>query len=938
MSEVDTMRPNENDDAYVASINGDKGRNIFDITNKAKSVIYTNITTSNTYIEYPGNNGKSLTIIFRTPNEIERRNNMSYDINDKIQSYDDIILVFDFQILSLQLQTESLKKIICIFYEKKKSNLSVVIKNCFFDSVNMVPIEIPNTILKLKKLEITDELYSISNNLTYLFSSIKTEELILRQFKFNSKKQLFNFCEHLYKNKIECKKLTLDDFCIELIIKNKEDDDSYKDLDIYFTYSDSVITLNNYYIDLNSLTLRDCPLFVISGNMFKDIKFKEKEFDIDENSILNPSIITKFKVKDGKFDLCFDLDSFKLKLSENKNTNNIDYIDYLTYILQILISFQRKDSKDYNLKFTNEDDEIKNIPTNQLHKLVFKNFDCTNLEYITGDDITFIEEQNWILSNEEIKKKKRLEKFKNELKDIKSNIPSVKELIFENCTNFFIQTILDLVVGDNMNQIREQNNNKKGNQVENQLDILKIKKCNKDYINLKKILTLFIGKLVLYDSPLIYGDAFPKEGGHLPKGEDVQNSSFGGVQNLVIKINSLDTYGKQNSLNTFKTYEILFEIFSSPKFNKNITFEMSALSNFMTFLAYKKYIKNPNYYNNSNDEENGDDNINAKEQVKGKDEGNYGIDLYPKCLQKVIIFGSKKYRDKLCSDAFNIEVLKNSTITLKNVHIRKSFENVDNLNYIYIKTKQEMKNSQTKNKILKKIDFGSDGFFIERDYKIFFSENQLEKVRLINVSFSNAKDQNLKEYDEEAFIGLISQTKSEKNVQINIRYPNYEIDYKTLNGILYKNHNYEDVGVFIRYLRYKFLALSELKDKPKKEEFEDKLKKMRYYFEEKFQKVFDRINSSIKELTILINNKNEAKELFCTFFVLKYFKEILNINNNVFEKISGYFLQDMNEKDESEFSEMNYYYTSPGEENLFKSKKIEYKNNIINIKEQNELE
>ena len=61
--------------------------------------------------------------------------------------------------------------------------------------------------------------------------------------------------------------------------------------------------------NLKKLKLIDCPLFAITDNIFKDIKeHNDIEIDVDENSLLNPSMITKFRINKGLSDFCFDLD------------------------------------------------------------------------------------------------------------------------------------------------------------------------------------------------------------------------------------------------------------------------------------------------------------------------------------------------------------------------------------------------------------------------------------------------------------------------------------------------------------------------------------------------------------------------------------------------------------------------------------------------------
>ena len=75
----------------------------------------------------------------------------------------------------------------------------------------------------------------------------------------------------------------------------------YNDLDIYFTILEGNIVLQNKYTDINSLTLRDCPLFAITGDKLFQQKINGLSIDVDQNSLLNPSIITKFKIEDGKY-------------------------------------------------------------------------------------------------------------------------------------------------------------------------------------------------------------------------------------------------------------------------------------------------------------------------------------------------------------------------------------------------------------------------------------------------------------------------------------------------------------------------------------------------------------------------------------------------------------------------------------------------------------
>ena len=56
-------------------------------------------------------------------------------------------------------------------------------------------------------------------------------------------------------------------------------------------------------------------------------------------------------------------------------------------------------------------DKIINDNNNEYNKLIFKNFDITKYEYITGENLTYIEEKNWILNEEEKSSCKKFEEF-----------------------------------------------------------------------------------------------------------------------------------------------------------------------------------------------------------------------------------------------------------------------------------------------------------------------------------------------------------------------------------------------------------------------------------------------------------------------------------------------------------------------------------------------
>ena len=130
--------------------------------------------------------------------------------------------------------------------------INSVIQNCLIEDKEYEPLFDGERIVKLNKLEISDELYSFSPNLQTLFSNFKPNKLVLKKFKFNSKAQLKDFSDFIQNS--SCNELTLDDFFIELIIKKDENDEEYNDLDIYFSLIDNFISINHTVTDINSLT------------------------------------------------------------------------------------------------------------------------------------------------------------------------------------------------------------------------------------------------------------------------------------------------------------------------------------------------------------------------------------------------------------------------------------------------------------------------------------------------------------------------------------------------------------------------------------------------------------------------------------------------------------------------------------------------------------
>ena len=417
-------------------------------------------------------------------------------------------------------------------YEDTK--LNIIIKNCYVKNDSSLFVE--DIKLKLNKLYITDELHSMSPYLYNLFKSFRPKILNLKSIKINSKLQLENFFDFIINTK--CEELFLDDFFIELIIK-KDKDEKYNDLDQYFYYENGQIIINNYNekTELKKLKLIDCPLFAITKDTFKDInKYKDIEIDIDENSLLNPSIITKFRINKGLSDFCIDLDSNKL--NEEGTDDDIENIKYII-------------------------DKIIDDNDNEYNKLIFKNFDITKYEYITGENLTYIDEENWILNNEEKERYKKFEDFDKDInKKINDNInklSKVKSLVFDNCSNYFIQLILKFI-----------------NSSKNDLDLLKLKKCGKEHFNIKNILSLKINNLILFDIPLIT-DSFPDD--------ELK------IENLTIKINTLQYYCNENNLNYDKTIENYIELINHQKLNQNLTLEMNTLPILNKYLSSTKNKK-----------------------------------------------------------------------------------------------------------------------------------------------------------------------------------------------------------------------------------------------------------------------------------------------------------------------------------------------------------
>ena len=402
---------------------------------------------------------------------------------------------------------------------------------------------------------------------------------------------------------------------------------------------------------MKKLKLIDCPLFAITDDTFKDINnYKDIEIDIDENSLLNPSIITKFRINNGLSDICFDLDSYKL----NKEEEDDDYNKNIEYII----------------------DKIINNNNNEYNKLIFKNFDITKYEYITGENLTYIEEKNWILNEEEKERCKEFEEFDKKINEkIDKNLnklSKVKSLVFDNCSNHFIQLILKFIKSS-----------------KNELDLLKLKKCGKEHFNIKNILSLKINNLILFDTPLIIDSIPKKEENNLSK----FNEQYGSIKNCTIKIASLEHYCKENNLDYCNSLEIILELITKKGYITDLIFEMNALPIIMTYLIAKKYCekenktKIPTYFEFTKLD---NDTLDSKNEAEKKNK-----------IKNKAIDGCKM-REKLKSETFNIFNKEKTKIKLRKNYIKNKLENYDILTQYFVNEKgKELK-----------IDFGSDLIWI----------------------------------------------------------------------------------------------------------------------------------------------------------------------------------------------------------------------------------
>ena len=763
-----------------------------------------------------------------------------------------ITIIVDINKLSKNLESRYKDKIVEIFRylegNKLCKNLRIIYKNCLVESnINMY---IKNEKLNSNLLYISDELYSISVNLSTLFSSFGAKILILKKIKINSQKQLQEFFSFISNS--SCEELILEDIFIELILKNKSNENDYNVLNKYFFYENGVINIKdvntvNNNTKIKKLKMIDCPLFAIKKDTFKNIKdYKDISIDIDENSLVNPSIITKFKIEKGCTDICFDLDSLKVNEEDEK-----DYIDYIKYVFNMIID----DNYNYN-------------------KIIFKNFDVTKHEYISGENLTFIEEKNWIFNKEEKERKEKFEMSEKEIDEIiNSNLDklqNLKELTFDNCSNHFIKSVLKLV-----------SKNK-------ELNYLKVKKCGKEYFDLNNILFLHINNLILFDTPLII-DHFPEnEKSHL----ECFKGTLGKVDNLTININTLEHYCISNNMDFYRTIEILVELINDNNFNQNICFEMDALPIIMTFLVAKKY------------------NENRKENEKYIIPENFN-------------FSSFEERQNLIEDdssAFILKGLENKTITIKRGNIKNRLENY----YVIISNMKKEEKSR-----IQKIDFGRDLFDIDIDYNTFFIKNKLNSIIFKETTFSNNMPLKIREdFITPTLINLLLSLESDDIKE-------FKIDIKTLNDAIYKNI-YGDAPCLIReYIA--IMKRSEVNNE-QFEAFKllmNFITNLKNIFEKiknfngKITFVFDNLKEKkhfycllyfLREINLKINYQEKTLTLSHNKKPFRFM--VPDKNNKIKNNMRNYFIEEENEDKQKVFGAFNYYYSNKEEMELFGESEI----------------
>ena len=194
-------------------------------------------------------------------------------------------------------------------------------------------------------------------------------------------------------------------------------------------------------------------------------------------------------------------------------------------------------------------------------------------------------------------------------------------------------------------------------------------------------MSLDIKNLILFDTPLII-DHFPEYGKSYLECFD---GELGGVDNLTIKISSLEHYCNMNNLNYYRTIEIIVELIDNENFNNNLCFEMNALPIIMTFLGTREYnkwkkIKENEKYNIPSyfefislnleeikkeekklEEEEEEEEKEAERKKKEEEKVNKKKDLITKIEEGI------KKRKEIVKKSFKLEGLKKKSIILKKI-------------------------------------------------------------------------------------------------------------------------------------------------------------------------------------------------------------------------------------------------------------------------------
>ena len=766
---------------------------------------------------------------------------------------ENLTIVFNFEDLSKKLTPSYASGIISKFHPNSLKIENSLVESSGDNFLNETEIE------QFEVLYISDECYSMSPHLKDLFP-VKAKTLILKKIKINSKKQLNNFLTFILST--NCENLFLEDIFIELLIKKDENDENFNVLDEYIGFENGKFYIKSdgvkKTLELKTLKLIDCPLFAITDDTFKEIKkYKEIKIDIDENSLLDPSIITRFRIDDGLSDFCFDLDSYKL--NEEEKDDDIENIEYII-------------------------NKIADDENNEYNKLIFKNFDITKYEYITGENLTFIKEENWILNNEEKKKCKKFEEkddvISKKIDENKNKLSKVKSLVFDNCSNYFIQLILKFI-----------------NSSKNDLELLKLKKCGKEHFHIENIFSLNINNLILFDTPLIVVSN-PKD--KKSKEDNLSNykGEFGKIDNFTIKIASLEHYCKENNLDYYNTLEIIVELIKKKGYFTNLIFEMNALPIIMTFLIAKKYCEKdtiPTYFEFTQLDK---DTLESKNEREKKQK-----------IKEAAIEGVKK-RSKLINETFNILGEEKKEIKLRKNYIKNQLENYDILTQYFVNEKgKELK-----------IDFGSDVFNLDKDYRQFFILNNIETIIFENCLFTNYVNTKLGKDEQK----LIKETLLNLCEQSN---KHFKFDIKTINEVIFKNKGVEDLTYLFRYLSL------DIENKDLSGEIIEYLKNVKVFFDN-LKNTFEYLRKNIGEITIIINSVKERKEFYCLMQVLMYVEresyknysykyhgrsDSINLPNKeeLKKRIQDYFLKEQNEDEIEILSVYNYYYTSDDEKGHF---------------------